>query len=455
MNMKKTAALILAMLMMTTALSAFAETGTTVSLTPVAEEAQAETEGTEDAAPAEEQAAPEADGAEPAEGTVPAEEAAPVAAESVATESVTALDDQKLDAAYTLVLNAINKEDYETAKEYIEICFAYVDVQTNPVMYSDLLLKRACINVIEEKTDIALLSLDAALRVNPDLADAYLVRTQIYAGLGDADKAIANLEKYIELTQDTSLYETVAQLQEARGDIAAAQAAYDKYVAGAGGDVTEAGFQAGLYRMESGRLEEAIEAFKPYLDDETFGAGAAYNIGICQMNLPDYAAAVESFTVCEEKGGTFEGLYYNRGICQLLCENYAAAAEDFAKSIEVEPYKEDARYNLAICRMQAGDYAAAEAAFTDCIGDGETGSEETADGAEQADRVVNDGAYYYRAVCRTALGNAEGALADYTVCIDHGYELAQCYYQRAQIYEALGDTEKQSEDLAQSLKYAD
>lgn len=49
----------------------------------------------------------------------------------------------------------------------------------------------------------------------------------------------------------------------------------------------EAGFQAGLYRMENGRYEEAVEAFSAYAEDETCGAGAQYNIGICRMNLGD------------------------------------------------------------------------------------------------------------------------------------------------------------------------
>ena len=53
--------------------------------------------------------------------------AAPVMAEETAqTEAVvqqSAVDAQKLDACYTLALNAINAEDYATAKEYLNICF--------------------------------------------------------------------------------------------------------------------------------------------------------------------------------------------------------------------------------------------------------------------------------------------------------------------------------------------
>ena len=380
-----------------------------------------------------------------------AQEAAPADTQTAAEESQTAessaadaLNDQRLNAAYTLALNAINSEDYETAKEYINICFAYCDRQSNPVIFADLLLKRACIDVIEQKSDMALLNLDAALRVKPDIAEAYLIRTQIYANAGDSERAIANLEKYIELSHDTSLYETVAQLQEARGNIEAAQAAYDKYVQGAGADVEEAGFQNGLYKLEAGNYEGAIADFEAYTGNETFAAGAYYNIGVCKMNSGDFAGAVEAFRTCEEKGGTFEGLYYNRGVCSLMTANWADAEADFSKSIETEPFTDDARYNLAICKMQQGDNENAVSIFTEYIGEGST-----------EERQVNAAAYYFRAVCEGALGNLEAALADYTWCIENGYALGQSYYERAQIYALQGDTEKQNEDLANSLKYAE
>ena len=353
--------------------------------------------------------------------------------------AVLIVDAQKLDASYTLALNAINKEDYETAKEYLDICFVFCDPQSNPTMYADLLLKRACIDVIEEKNDMALLLLDAALRVQPDLADAYLVLTQIYSTQGNADQAIANLEKYIELSQDTALYETVAQLHEANGNMSAAQEAYDKFVASAGADNQEAGFQAGLYRMENGKYAEAIEAFAPYTEDEVYCAGAWYNIGVCRMNMGDYASAAEAFDACQEKGGNFEGLYYNRGISHLLGEEWEKAAADFEQSIASEPYVNDSRYNMAVCLMQIEKYEDAAAAFTEVI-------------AADEEYIA---AYYFRGACNGALGNLEAALADYSICIDQGYELTQSYYQRAQIYAAMGDKENQASDLESSLKLVD
>ena len=454
MNMKKTAAGMLAILMLAMPFAAFGEAGVDTS-----------TEVPAEAAPAEEAESMEApvESTEPSEDTAaPEATAAPGASEAnAAAEPDAGTDSQRLDAAYTLALNAITSEKYDVAREYIDVCFAYCDAQSNPVMFADLLLKRACIDVIEQKNDMALINLDAALRVKPDLADAYLVRTQVYAGLGDAERAIKDLEKYIELTQDTSLYQTVAQLQEARGDIHAAEAAYDKYVEGAGAGTEEAKFQSGLYKMESGSFEEAITAFEAYAENETYGAGAMYNIGVCRMNLGDYARAAEAFNSCEEKGGSFEGLYYNRGVCRLLAGEWEEASKDFEKSIETEPYADDALYNLGICRMQQNQYEDAVAAFTEYIGDGipkeESGENETESGqpAEAPEgKKVNDGAYYYRAACRAALGQTQEAIADYTVCIEHQYEPGKCYYQRAQLYGTLGETEKQNADLAESLKYS-
>ena len=48
----------------------------------------------------------------------------------------------------------------------------------------------------------------------------------------------------------------------------------------------------------------------------------------------------------------------------------------------------------------------------------------------------------------------EAAAQDLTTCIEHGYELEQTYYQRAQVYGALGESDKQASDLENSLKNA-
>ena len=51
--------------------------------------------------------------------------------------------------------------------------------------------------------------------------------------------------------------------------------------------------------------------------------------------------------------------------------------------------------------------------------------------------------------------NLAGAEADYTICIENGHALSHSYYQRAKVYEAMGDREKQTSDLMMSLKFSD
>lgn len=363
-------------------------------------------------------------------------------------------DAQRLDSYYSLVLSAIDDEDYETAKMGIDACFSLCDPETDAAMYADLLLKQACIAVMEGQNDAALQSLEAALAIQPELADAYLVRTQIYASLGRADRATKNLEKYIELTEDASLYETVAQLYETNGDWDAAEKSYEKYIVGTGGDMAKADLQAGIYRMHAGCPDEAIAVLADCFDSSTYGAEAAYYTGICKMSLGDHSGARAAFDACLEKGGDFEGVYYNRGVCALVSDDWEAAAADFMKSIETEPYADDARYNLGVCQMQLEDYEAAVASFTALVGDGsKPDPEEQEEAAEN--NAIDTEARYGRAMCYAMLGDWEAAIADYTACIDRGYELAQCYAQRAQVYAALGDTEQYEIDLLLAQEYED
>ena len=146
----------------------------------------------------------------------------------------------------------------------------------------------------------------------------------------------------------------------------------------------------------------------------------------------------------------------NSPVC--LRENFSAITEllpirNVPNTVrELSPVSEDARYNLAICQMQQENFETAVATFTIYIKNVE--NPEGEDG-EESTLYENYGAYYYRAVCEEVLGKLEDALADYTVCIENGYELTQSYYQRAQVYAALGDVENQNLDLAESLKYAE
>ncbi len=383
--------------------------------------------------------------AETAETDGTAEAPAALTAEEIANA-------QMLDAVYTRALSAIESKDYAAARKYLYVGFVYCDPRTDSEIYADMLLKLACIDIIEGDASIAQVELEAALKLNPELADAYRVRTEIYIDEEKYTEAAENLEKYIELTKDESMYATVAELLEAGGEIPAAQEAYDKYVAFAGADNPEAAFQAAVYRMENGLYAEAAEGFLPYTENETYAAAAWYNTGLCRMNTGDFAGAAEAFTASETHGGLYSGLYYNRGFSYMSVEEWAKAAEDFAQSVEKEPFTDDARYNLGRCRMMQGDFEGALAAFNELAGEGGEAAGDAEEGTDAG--MASDAVYYYRAACNSTLGRLEEAIRDYTVCISHGYETAKCYYQRAKIYEAMGDIANRDSDLDKFLNFS-
>lgn len=359
--------------------------------------------------------------------------AMPVLAESVANE-------QLLSASYTLAMNALEAQDYETAKEYIDVCFAYCDKETNPEAYAELLATRASINVLEEKYELALLNLDAAAKVDPKRVETYIERLQIYAKQENVDKMIENLETYIELTQVSDMYESLAQLYEVKGDYADAQKAWEEYLKGAGAEVPTAEFQNGLYKYLMGDLDGAITSFETYLENEEYAANALFYIGVCKMDKFDFEGAAEAFTACEEKGGSFDGLYYNRGRCYFFTDKWVEAEADLNKAMEKESFKEESKYFVGQIRFQQEQYEEAVARFTEYI-----------NALTEAGVQMDPDAYFFRAAAEAVLGQYDKALADYDVCIAAGNRVFDCYSNKAIIYETLGDKEKQNEALEAAL----
>ena len=344
---------------------------------------------------------------------------------AVLAQPAQASETQKLDAYYSLALRYIETGEYDRALNYINACFDYFDEAEDTDLAADLYLKRACVYTMQDEDEAALQDLDKTLELAPDTANAYLVRTQIYSDSGLYSDAIENMEKYIELTDDQSMYQTLAQLYEASGDYESALSSYDTYTASTDVGETEASYQRGVYKMDLGLYSEAIEEFNGLTGDETYGISALYNIGVCNMNVQSYDEALEAFGKCIEAGGEFDGLYYNRGVCEMTQGDYEAAIADFTTSVDSESYAEDALYNRAICEMSSGKYSEAVSDFTTYLGQDEN------TGIEQKD---NDIALYYRAVCEMSIPDYDAAVADFTACMDAGIMAEDSLFNRGLSY---------------------
>jgi tetratricopeptide (TPR) repeat protein len=124
---------------------------------------------------------------------------------------------------------------------------------------------------------------DAAIRLNPNLADAYLRRGYVYGDLRKFDEAVSDIMRYIELQPDTAYYGYYA-----RGNIYLEQGKYDEAIADFDRTLQLRSTFPGVYgirgsaRMMQGDYERAIadcsravqEQPQPY--DAYLTMGAAY-----------------------------------------------------------------------------------------------------------------------------------------------------------------------------------
>ena len=418
---------------------------------------------------------------------------------------------QKLDTYYSLAVGYINKENYDKAMEYLDAALKLADVKTNAEMYADLHLKKGCVFTIRKDYANAEKELDEALRVKPDLAEAWLVKVQAYSESGRTAEAARSLEKYIELSGDASLNESLAQLYLQLEDNRKAEESYRKLAESVSADPADVPYNLAVYEIGAGMYTEALENLKKCKADPEKTPGLHYNTGVCHMMLEQYSEAAEAFTASIESENFVSDAMYNRAVCRMSLQDFRAAVEDFTvyidglnaapeegeaagqpetgeavaeaaeKPVETEAVPSDsgkeksaadiAYYFRGVCFLSVEEFDQAAADFTVCIENGisETESifnrglsylqsgkyeEAKADFTASIEKdYLADDALFYRSYTHRGLGDNEAALADLTLCVEHAYNLGQTYQQRAQVYQDMGDDDNYLKDLEASLDY--
>ena len=357
---------------------------------------------------------------------------------------------QKLNTYYSLAVGYIGKEDYDKAMEYIDSALAICSEETDPEISADLHLKKGCVYTIRQDYENAVKELDEALRISPDLAEAYLVKVQVYTETNNTAEAIPNLEKYIELTGDTSLNESLAQLYLAAEDKQNALESYRKLAEGTSEDPAEVSYNLAVYLMSAEMYAEALEELKQLTADPVKAPGLYYNSGVCNMVLGNFEDAVVNFTD-SLTAETFQlDATYNRGVCNMTLMNFREAIDDFTAYID--------GMNAATAETPAepAEETAEEATEETTEATAEETTEETAEQpaeeTEATSTAAVDIAYYYRGICYISVEEYENAAADFTVCIDHGMNVNESIFNRGLAYLQSGKFEEAKADFTASIE---
>ena len=214
----------------------------------------------------------------------------------------------------------IGSARYEEALTYIRKCLKLCDPTERPEFYTELLTKKGCLLTLMGENDEALKTLDLVTERDPQAADVYLVKAQIYFEQNSLEKLAETTAQYLEIKPDTvSVRITYLQTLAALDVVDEAKKQGRIIIEDASAD-TEAKDDAyhilGMLALREENFAEALENLKNIYDTKEKYPDVNYDIGVCQMSKGEFDEAIEYFTKSLEQDYNRQGCYYSRGVCE-------------------------------------------------------------------------------------------------------------------------------------------
>lgn len=238
--------------------------------------------------------------------------------------------------------------------------------------------------------------LTEAIRLDPNLTEAFGRRAYAYASKGQFEQGIADMDECIRIEPtNAGFYENRGRMYDELGNQNAAIADY----------------------TEALRLDPDL----PYV---------YYNRGLLYFQLGDYEKSLADNTEAIRGRPTHAQAYHNRGTAKQRLGDIEGALQDFARSIELEnPEKILSHECMGRIYLKKRDMDKAISHFSEAI---QLGTSYT-------------GTYVSRGYAYAKLKQYELAIMDYQEAIRRNPDLADAYYDLAQIYRDIGDEAKAAE----------
>lgn len=347
---------------------------------------------------------------------------------------------------YELANIAIGQNSYDAALEYLATARTLVEAENN-VLMSELWLKSATIYILRGDMESAKVCLNSALNLDPESVQAILLQAQLLIEEQDYIGAADELKKYVTLApEDTTTWQTLAQLYESLGEYEKAKAEYEAMYALYGDDDAYLlnALRCGLL---SGNCEETLANFDAYLSENPdaepeYRSIAMFLKAVCQMQMGLYSDAADSFRLAIDEGYDAVTCYEQIIACDFESGDYQAlvlVGEEMLAA-ELTPTAEDSFYQkMGVALMQLER------------------SEEAIEylGKSMEINPELQGNRYYRGVCYLALGMMDEAIADFTASIEEGFMVQYCYYNRGVCYVQLMDYDSALDDFEMTLTSGD
>jgi tetratricopeptide (TPR) repeat protein len=282
----------------------------------------------------------------------------------------------------------------------------------------------------------AIIAYNEAIRLNPNLAEAYNNRGIVRDELGDKPGAIDDYNLAIKFNPNLAqAYNNRGVVRKELGDKPGAIDDYNLAIK-FNPNLAEAYNNRGVVRKELGDKPGAIDDYNLAIKFNPNYAEPYNNRGVVRKELGDKPGAIDDYNLAIKFNPNLAEAYNNRGNVRKDLGDKQAAIDDFTQAIKINPNYDKAYYNRGNVRKELGDKQAAIQDYNQAL-------------------TINPNyanAYNNRGIVRKELGDKQGAIDDYTLAIKINPNYANAYYNRGNARSALGDNFQAISDFQQAAQ---
>jgi tetratricopeptide (TPR) repeat protein len=251
-----------------------------------------------------------------------------------AAKAATARDSTRTDVRFALARAGLRSTDSAMRAEAAAAFLALPD--TLPWKAEDL-VALAGFQAESKQTDDARRSLDRALALAPDLADAHYQRGLLDLSAGRPDSAVASLEKAAQESPDSPLYHLnlgIAYYQAKRvGDsIPEFRRAVELKP-----ELTSGRMLLAQALAVSDSVSAAAAEYRAVLDVEPANAKALRGLGFCRIRSADYRAAAKAYEAAVKAEPANADGWAGLGNAYLGLQDWDAAQKAFERARAIDP----------------------------------------------------------------------------------------------------------------------
>jgi tetratricopeptide (TPR) repeat protein len=258
-------------------------------------------------------------------------------------------------------------------------------------------LERGILLAMRSDFDLAIMNFSDALKLNPDLVGAYMLRGRAL---------FASVSNVLGLGENFSLVGTTISSGEVSAEkLEVLTLAVDDF--------------AQAIRLSPNPVRAYIER------------GSAY------LHMGNYNSAMADFNQAIRFDPNYAEGYNSRALVYYQNGNFDRALTDFNQALSLEPAYATAYYNRGLVYTHQGDHERAIIEYTKAI-------------ELEPSALV---AYNNRGLSYKELGEYELAMADFNWAIDYKSDYAIAYFNRGVIYYDQGDIDRAIEDYTQAIRF--